>query len=72
MCVCVQGCAGEPGGEDEYVERGSSFRIIYGRQEVSVSVCSSYNYFSSVRERERLVSNTSYVQYVSVWSISFQ
>ena len=39
VCVCVQGCAGEPGGEDEYVERSPSFRIIYGCQEVSVCVC---------------------------------
>lgn len=48
VCVCVQGCAGQPGGEDEYVERGSSFRDIYGCQEVSESLL-----FFSMREKER-------------------
>ena len=37
--MCVQGRTGEPGGEDEYVEGGSSFRDIYGSEEVSVCEC---------------------------------
>lgn len=50
---CVQGCAGEPGGEDEHVERSSNFRDVYGRPEVSLCARHIYNYSSSVRERGR-------------------
>lgn len=35
----MQGRAGEPGGEDEYVEGGPSVRAVCRSQEVRVCVC---------------------------------
>ncbi|MEQ2193396.1 hypothetical protein XENOCAPTIV_022346, partial [Xenoophorus captivus] len=33
LVLCLQGRAGEPSGEDEYVERSPSFRDVYGSEE---------------------------------------